>query len=77
MPEKEQLPTSRISAERAILERLHATKMFLETQIGDNPWTLPRLRKLEDMWLQFGGYTQSGLVQIQKAEAEQALRMHY
>jgi len=51
--------------------------MFLETQIGDNPWTLPRLRKLEDMWLQFGGYTHSGLVCIQEGEAEQALTVHY
>lgn len=50
--------------------------MFLETQIRDNPWTLPRLKQLEDMWLQFGGYTQSGLVRIQEGEAEQAVTVH-
>lgn len=51
--------------------------MFLETQIGDIPWTLPRLRKHKDMLLQFGGYTHSGLVCIQEGEAEQALTVHY
>lgn len=74
---EEQLHASGISARKAVLERLHATKMFLETQIGDNPWTLPRLRQLDNMWLQFGGYTQSGLVQIQEGEAEQAVTAHY
>lgn len=73
---KVQLCASAISARKAVLERLHATKMFLETQIRDNPWTLPRLKQLEDMWLQFGGYTQSGLVHIQEGEAEQAVTVH-
>lgn len=33
---KEQFCGSGISARKAVLERLHATKMFLETQIGEN-----------------------------------------